>query len=355
MAGRVALIILALGALAMSLGLAVGIGTHLEGRDGARRETVILRQQPFQSEAGEAASTEGARTAVTASPTAGPVLQRFHTALAALEAGQRDKVVTVLHLGDGHISGDRLDAHMRTLLQSRFGDAGRGMLLPAGIVKGYRARGLRFDISGHWTGATALESTTAVLGLSGVQATASSPQSEMTVSLNEGRFDYVEVAFLSGPDRGSATVSIDGRPHAIDTRAPEVGVRRARLPTGGTMVMVKPAGTGPITVLSWSLMKNRPGIRYVALGLPGGAIDTFEKLDELALIDDLRALRPDLVILGYGSTEAMNDKLDVAHYQERYKGLLRLLKRMAPDASLAGCTPSGSWSRCRWCCHPSWR
>jgi lysophospholipase L1-like esterase len=336
MVGRISLGLLAFGTTVMSFGLAIGIGSRLEDRGAAGRESVAVRNTA-QSEASETTVLAGEvkNATATAAVGTGVSLQAFHAALKDLESGQRNKPVTILHLGDGHISGDRLDAHMRTLLQGRFGDAGRGMLQPAGVLKGYRARGLRFETVGSWTSATALESPAAVLGLSGVTATAASAQSEMTVSVNEGRFDSVEVAFLTGPDRGAASIGIDGRPHSIVTRTPEVGVQRARLPSGGVSLSVKPSGTGPITVLSWSLLKNRAGIRYAGLGLPGGGIDTIEKLDELILIDDLRALRPDLVILGYGGAEAMDDKLDIAQYHERFTGLLRLFKRLVPDASIA--------------------
>lgn len=335
MIGRISLGLLAFGTTVMSFGLAIGIGARLEDRGVAGRETVLLRSasQAASSEAPEA--TRGVSATAPAPLDAGTSLQAFHAALRELESGQRNKPVTVLHLGDSHVSGDRLDGHMRALLQSRFGDAGRGMLMPAGVLKGYRARGLRFETSGNWTGANALETTTAVLGLTGVTASATSAQSEMTVSMNEGRFDTVEVAFLAGPDKGAATISLDGRPHSVGTRSAEVGVQRARLPSGGVSLSVKPAGTGPITVLSWSLLKNRSGLRYVGLGLPGGGIDAVERLDELILIDDLRALRPDLIILGYGSAEAIDDKLDAAQYRERFNGLVRLFKRLVPDASIA--------------------
>jgi lysophospholipase L1-like esterase len=332
LAGRFSLGLLALGTTVLSFGLAVGIGARLEGRNSVGGETTVVRgtAPPGTDDPGPAA---GPLKSDVAAPASAAALRNFHAALAELPAGGRNRPVTVLHLGDAHVSGDRLDAHLRSLLQNRFGDAGRSLLLPAGVVKGHRTRGLRFEASGGWSTASALEPSTAVLGLTGVQATATSPQAEMSVTAVEGRFDSVEVAFLSGPDKGAATISVDGRPHAVVTRTAEIGVQRARLPTGGVSVGIKPSGTGPITVLSWSLHKSRPGIRYAALGLPGGGIDVIERLDELVLIDDLRALRPDLIIIGFGGAEAQDDRLDVARYGERYAGLLRLFKRLSPEAS----------------------
>ena len=333
MAGRISIGLLLLGTTVLSFGVAVGVGARLEGREAIGGETVAVREAQT-SDAEERTAVAGPPKPEMAAPAAAATLQKFHAALNELSGSQRNRPVTVLHLGDAHVSGDRLDAHLRSLLQNRFGDAGRSLLMPAGVVKGHRTRGLRFEASGGWSAVSALEPSMAVLGLTGVQATSASPSAEMSVTMIDARFDAVEVAFLAGPDKGAATISIDGRPHAVVTRAAEIGVQRARLPSGGASVGIKPSGTGPVTVLSWSLHKNRPGVRYAALGMPGGGIDAIERLDELVLIDDLRALRPDLIIFGFGGHEAQDDRLDVARYGERFAGLLRLFKRLSPEASL---------------------
>ena len=339
-AGRVSLGLLALGFTILIFGLAVGIGARIEGggRTPGAAETVLVRDATGRS---EAASREQPPRATSDSPAAPSheLLRGFHEALRGMAAGRRNRPVTVLHMGDAHVSGDRLDAHLRALMQSRFGDAGRSMLLPSGVIKGLRARGLRLDATAGWTGVTALDPNNSVLGLTGVQATATSAQAELAVAALDGRFDAAEVSFLAGPDKGAATILIDGRAHQVVTRAAETSVQRARLPTAGEVLSVKPSGTGPITVMSVSLHKNRPGVRYAAIGLPGGGIDAVERLDELVLVDDLRTLRPDLVILGYGATEALDDRLDIARYRERYGGLLRLLKRILPEASFVVMAP----------------
>ena len=73
--------------------------------------------------------------------------------------------------------------------------------------------------------------------------------------------------------------------------------------------------------------------------MPGGGIDAIERLDELIMIDDLRALKPDLILLGFGGVESLDDRLDTARYHERFGGLLRLLSKLAPEASLAVIAP----------------
>jgi lysophospholipase L1-like esterase len=296
--------------------------------------------------AARAQPAPSARTTYTEPVTVGQTpaanLERFFNALAELETGRRTRPVTVLHLGDGHVSGDRLDHHMRLLLQARFGDAGRGLLLPSNAFNGYRARGLRFDAAGQWATATSLDRAPAVLGLTGVQTTATGKDAEIAVTSLEGAFDQAEVTFLSSPDRGAASVSVDGRAYSVATRAPEVGVQGVRIAVGGKTLSVRPAGTGGITVLSWAMHKNQPGIRYVGLGMPGATLAAFQKADELLLAKELRALKPELVVIGYGGTEAHNDRLDVAQFAQSLAALAERFKALAPEASLLLLGPADS-------------
>lgn len=57
-------------------------------------------------------------------------LAPFYAALGKLEAGSASEPMTILHLGDSHIAADHITGEVRRLLQARFGDAGRGLMMP---------------------------------------------------------------------------------------------------------------------------------------------------------------------------------------------------------------------------------
>ena len=97
-------------------------------------------------------------------------LSRFFSALAKLEARQPGQTVTILHLGDSHIAADRFSGDLREQFQSRFGDAGRGMLMP-GL---YLADGVKFDRGGEWQAALSTGSVPGPYGLTGAKLTARS-------------------------------------------------------------------------------------------------------------------------------------------------------------------------------------
>ncbi|RZJ96650.1 MAG: hypothetical protein EON88_06540, partial [Brevundimonas sp.] len=58
-------------------------------------------------------------------------------ALAATEAGTRDRPVHILQIGDSHTAGDRITGKLRVDLQQRFGRAGRGVMPPGLPYDGY--------------------------------------------------------------------------------------------------------------------------------------------------------------------------------------------------------------------------
>ena len=58
-------------------------------------------------------------------------------ALSEAEAGRGQAPVHILQIGDSHTAGDRITGRLRTALQGRFGDGGRGVLPPGIPYAGY--------------------------------------------------------------------------------------------------------------------------------------------------------------------------------------------------------------------------
>src|SRR5690606_5551354 len=92
------------------------------------------------------AGASAVRAAECAVPTG---LAQFHAAMSAIEAGERARPLTVLHLGDSHISLDTFTRGLRDRLQARFGDAGRG-LMPGIPFRYYAPDGYDLAMSGPW-------------------------------------------------------------------------------------------------------------------------------------------------------------------------------------------------------------
>jgi len=266
------------------------------------------------------------------SPHAAIALSNFFAALRSLDEGSRSKPVTVVHLGDSHIASDRFTGDIRDLLQRRFGDAGRGMMMPGFPFGYYRARGVKFSKSSGWTAQNSLHKGNGPYGLSGVKLTTRRRGARLSLTSQDGAFEWADVAFLTGPSQGNAEIAVDNTTKRVRTHSDKKGVLFERIPVKGTKLEVQAAGDGAITVLSWAVGAGRPGVRYVNFGIPSATADITRKWDNSLVAADLARLDPELIVLGYGTNEGFNDGLDHQAYEQRIRQLIDRLQLMAPKA-----------------------
>ncbi len=261
-------------------------------------------------------------------------LSGFYRALTALQSGVRQDPVTILHLGDSHIASDSFSGDLREKFQRRFGDAGRGMMMPGFPFPYYRARGVTFERRGKWTAANSFAGDAGPYGLSGVRLSASDAGASLSLVSGQGAHEWAEVAFATQAKGGAASVSFGGARQLVETGGEGGKIKRVRIARKGRRLEIETKDASPVSVLSWSLGNNRPGIRYVNFGIPGASADTPRRWDEAFVADDLDRLKPDLIVLGYGTNEGFNDDLDVEAYGVRVTALLKRLKAGAPKAGI---------------------
>ncbi len=260
-------------------------------------------------------------------------LSGFYAALSDLQSGARVEPLTILHLGDSHIAADGFSGDLRASFQARFGDAGRGMMMPGFVFPYYKARGVTFARNGKWQAANSFKNDPGPYGLTGVRLSSRSKGAELTLTSDGGVFEWAEVAFLAGPGGGEAKVTFGDGKQSISTHAPNSQIKRVRIRRKGRKVTVTAMSKKTVSLLSWSVGHNRPGIRYVNFGIPGANAGTPSRWDDTLLRDGLAALKPDLIILGYGTNEGFHDGLEEEAYQNQVVALLERLKGGAPNAS----------------------
>lgn len=260
-------------------------------------------------------------------------LGRFYAKLAALESGRRSEPVTILHIGDSHIAADSFTRGIRSRLQARFGDAGRGAVIPAGVFPHASADQVSLEKSGAWQAATSLRDKSGPYGVSGVRLSSSSPSASITLTSKRGAFDWAEVTVSGGRGAGSFEVGIDGRTTRFEAD-PGAAAATVRVPGKGTVLELRPVGDGRVTVLSWATGKERPGIRYVNFGIVGATVDVTRRWDPAIVANDLRALKPDLIVYGYGTNEGFDDNVDPDAYGNYAARFVAALRAGAPEADV---------------------
>jgi lysophospholipase L1-like esterase len=282
--------------------------------------------------------TQTAPAAAQDSPSFAPVddmpatdaLGSFFRALSALEKGHSQNAVTILHLGDSHIAADRFSGDLREQFQSRFGNAGRGMLMP-GL---YLARGVKFDQGGKWQAALSTGSTPGPYGLTGAKVFAKGREDWLRLTATDRPFSWTEVTLQTGPDEGSAVIALDGDTKLVPANAPAPGWKTIRLEKSAREIVIRPKGDGLVTVHGVAIGEQRPGVRYVNLGLPGATATTPLSWNADELAADLQRISPNLLVLGYGTEESFEDTLNIREYETKVTRMLGTLRQAAPGASL---------------------
>lgn len=290
-------------------------------------------------------------------PSAPHGLEHFHSAIGEIEAGQRVRPLTVLHLGDSHISLDTFTRGLRTRWQEKFGNAGRG-LMPGVPFRYYAPDGFELAMTGPWHIASSLPAdATGPFGIQGFRVSGEAPEAVMTLEA-ANPFSRIELELYGGPDTGAVLLKIDDAAALkLSTRMAEPGLLRLTVPASAAhRVTLRPAGTGPVHVLGWATGNSRAGARYDSYGIVAATASVTTRWDRSIVSAQVAAMKPDLVIFGYGTNEGYNDGLNIESYSALLGAFIDLVASAAPEASLVllgpfdgarrgtGATCDGGWA-----------
>lgn len=252
--------------------------------------------------------------------------------LQALRDGSRKTPLTIVHIGDSHISSDSFTRGIRDGLQAAYGNAGRGAIIPANAYKYAHADGVRMKRTGTWSSASSLNVKSGPYGLSGVRVASSSPSATMTLSTTDVAFDWAEVTVLTGPKQGSVELLVGGQSKVFNAKAAATGSKVVRLAKSGRSFQVSPNGGGKTTILNWATGRETAGVRYVNFGINSATAYLPNRWNPELVANDMRHLNPDLIVWGYGTNEGFNANLNMASYRQQVQKIYTTLSTAAPKA-----------------------
>ncbi len=272
----------------------------------------------------------------------GGALLAFHKSLKRTARGLDQ--TRILQFGASHTECDIFTGYLRRFMQSRFGDAGHGYLMPARPWKGYRHQDLRLDSSDGWVVDKALGATSredGLYGLGGFSCASNSSDAwaffgtSNTTSFGRSASRF-EIFFLEQPTGGRFEVLVDGQPYLIvSTYAAHLdfGVYVGRFEDGPHEIELRPLGDGEVRLLGASLERGAPGVIVDTLGIRGARAADLLDIDEDLWIAQVKHRRPDLIVLAYGTNEAGDEHQPIQRYVESLSAVLTRVKRAAPDSS----------------------
>jgi lysophospholipase L1-like esterase len=266
-------------------------------------------------------------------------LANFHKALADLQA-RRTSRVTIVQIGDSHTASDHFSGRLRDLFQQRFGDGGRGMLPPGSPFPYWRPYQVEVSQSGRWevlSSNSSANGDAGIYGLSGFVVRGRSPTDTMNLTASDGRvFDRVEIEVMRQPNGGTLDVFVDGRSvGAIDSRGKVYDVFRRGFDTPrAANLEIRPRGNGIVDVADWAVYRRNPGVVLTSHGFSGAQVKIMGRWNAHFVAEQLRDLRPALIILAFGTNEGFASQERLGNYEAEFREHLQMLRRAAPGASI---------------------
>ena len=250
--------------------------------------------------------------------------------------------VRILQIGDSHTAGDQVTGSWRTLLQTRYGRAGRGTLAPGRPYAGYLTRDITATQSPGWSvngifGSAYQSASSIRMGLSAYSLTSYTPGASVRLTADGGRmFDRLTVCALTGPGAGTVQLGIGAAVVEWPLAALEPGSRCRTLDAGAEAATASATVvSGPVTLTSWSTERSLAGgVILSNLGTVGAQFTHFDRTDDRVVATELAAYRPDLIVVAFGTNEAFRPGFSATAYEATLRADLTRLRRLAPGVPM---------------------
>lgn len=252
-----------------------------------------------------------------------------------------DTVVSIVHIGDSHIQAEGATTRTRSLLQHRYGSAGRGLITPLKLIGTNQPFDYHITSTSEFDKGWIMKAPWPVnMGFTGAALRPRSKDFFVTISVerrpgSEPDFDFVRMYGTGSVPTLKGVSAPDGREvlHNDFVRGDTMTVF---LYEPSESVTLRFETTGQYAIHGFQLENQMTGVLYSAIGNNGA---TFSKYNELGSMgSDLRALRPQLVILSLGANEAFGKITDDEFYSQIHH-LVTDIKKHNPQAQILLVTP----------------
>ncbi|WPB84729.1 GDSL-type esterase/lipase family protein [Sediminicoccus rosea] len=260
-------------------------------------------------------------------------------ALRAAGRGQASRAL-ILILGDSHTAGPVMVGHLRELMQARFGAAGPGRLPPGRAQRPINANQLvEASQSGEWTARSALRaSNPGPFGLTGFRLTGTRAGDVITLRSSEAAgFDRVHLGLMAGPEAGSFRLRVDELavgPVTLRSAGPEFRPLTLDAPPRSRELAIEVTGDGPVELLGWGVDRSGRGVLVEGFGINGATLASLDNRDPTIFARELTNQPPALVILAFGTNEAVDADFDEAAYAVQLTRQIQRLRQTLPRSGI---------------------
>lgn len=254
--------------------------------------------------------------------------------------------INMVHIGGSHVQAGTFTGQIRSRLQQMNGDlnAGWGYMFPYRISHTNSPFGYYIRYTGNWQSCRNVERRkTCPLGMGGISATTSG-DARLTVLLekenqSDFRFNRLRVYYQSD---GDYQVSVDSVLVRNTIKNDEYYEFELNEQVDSLNIFISKNSTAGSFTLHGIVTESAPnGILYHSLGVNGASVPSFLRCNLLE--QQLKTLKPDLVVLGLGINDAYVRRFSQRQFEDNYEELIRTIRRAAPQTAIILITNNDSY------------
>ena len=268
----------------------------------------------------------------------------------ALQQNGRGRV-SIMHIGGSHVQAGTMSHRIRRHLVNSVGASDRGLVFPySAAAKCNNPADYRISCK-EKMGLTrnVYKEPQKELGLCGIAVTAADTFSVIRFWNNDSTIDWhTDRIVLLGysPEGVVPTLRIEERevwPSYVD-EASRRFVFNLHSEVDSFAVVLDCDSLHTFTLTGVYLGNKRSGVTFHSVGVNGAAVpDYTQKCPYLA--EDLKIVRPDMVIFGIGINDAASKDFDTAVFRQNYLELCKTIREVSPDCAFVFITNNDSFKR----------
>jgi lysophospholipase L1-like esterase len=276
-------------------------------------------------------------------------LDPFLEKLRQLKNGER-KQVNIIHIGDSHIQADYMTEVVRKNLQQYFGNAGRGLIVPARVAGTNEPGNFSSYSTFAWNSKRIVHTAKPIpIGIGGITLQTDNPQANFHVNMKDPLWDYTfnSVSFFYLHDKESFSLSVRDSSlnelGKIVTEESKASEDFYKMPLSSSMnymfvqVLKENENQNHATLFGLNLENGNPGILYHAIGVNGAKYEHYNAANLFAKQTAL--LQPDLFIISLGTNESIEYPRINAAFFSQITLLIESLAKNNPEAKFILVTP----------------
>lgn len=283
-------------------------------------------------------------------------LKYFYNSLLKLK-NDSVKIVSILHIGDSHIQADFFSGKLRQNYQLKYGNAGRGMVVPYRIAKTNEPSSYRFNSSTTFNNKKIISKKDSLkVGITGVSVQTQDSLAIInfkTFNQETLNYSFSKITILSQPSSNQMQLQLLDKDFCeikkidfLTQNSTNLSVVNLASPTSEFYLKCYNPDSVKNMIFNaqgFILENDSSGVLYHAVGVNGAE---FRHYNESPLFyEQLPILNPNLIIISLGTNDAYMPHFDTLAFIKNINNMVNSIKQQLPNASFLFTTPGDSYRK----------